>query len=95
MKELIRNYKISCDMAKDRIGELLLQRNTLRRKNDENTIKELNLNRRIQLLYTEYTDMKEIIDTLEKHERAVYKGLSEKKNKSNQDMREIFRGYGN
>ena len=33
MKELIKNYKISCDMAKERIGELRLQRNTLRQKN--------------------------------------------------------------
>ncbi len=82
MKELIKNYKVSCDMAMERIGELRSQRNTLRRKNDENTIKQLDLNRRIQLLYTEYADMREIIDKLEKHERAVHKGLSRNRNTS-------------
>ncbi len=83
MKELIKNYKVSCDMAKERIGELRSQRNTLRRKNDENTIKQLDLNRRIQMLYTEYADMREIIDNLEKHERAVHKGFSKNLNMSN------------
>lgn len=71
MKELIKNYKISCDMAKERIGELRLQRNTLRQKNAVQEIEKLDLNRRIRLLCTEYIDMREIIDNLEKYERAV------------------------
>lgn len=72
MKELIKNYKISCDMAKERIGELRLQRNTLRQKNAIQEIEKLDLNRRIRLLWTEYTDMREIIDNLEKYQRAVH-----------------------
>ncbi|MBQ6946104.1 MAG: hypothetical protein IJN43_17565 [Ruminococcus sp.] len=72
MKELIKNYKISCEMAKERIGELRLQRNTLRQKNAVQEIEKLDLNRRIRLLCTEYIDMREIIDNLEKYERVVH-----------------------
>lgn len=71
MKELIKNYKISCEMAKERIGELRLQRNTLRQKNAVQEIEKLDLDRRIRLLCTEYIDMREIIDNLEKYERVV------------------------
>lgn len=71
MKELIKNYKISCDMAKERIGELRLQRNTLRQKNAVQEIEKLDLDRRIRLLCTEYIDMREIIDNLEKYERVI------------------------
>ena len=72
MKELIKNYKISCDMAKERLGELRLQRNTLRQKNAVQEIEKLDLDRRIRLLCTEYIDMREIIDNLEKYERVVH-----------------------
>ena len=72
MKELIKNYKISCEMAKERIGELRLQRNTLRQKNSVQEIEKLDLDRRIRLLCTEYIDMREIIDNLEKYERVVH-----------------------
>jgi hypothetical protein len=72
MKELIKNYKISCDMAKERIGELRLQRNTLRQKNAVQEIEKLDLDRRIRLLCTEYIDMREIIDNLEKYDRVVH-----------------------
>ena len=72
MKELIKNYKISCDMAKERIGELRLQRNTLRQKNAVQEIEKLDLDRRIRLLCTEYIDMREIIDNLEKYDRFVH-----------------------
>ena len=72
MKELIKNYKISCDMAKERIGELRLQRNTLRQKNAVQEIEKLDLDRRIRLLCTEYIDMREIIDNLVKYERVVH-----------------------
>ena len=72
MKEIIKNYKISCEMAKERIGELRLQRNTLRQKNAVQEIEKLDLDRRIRLLCTEYIDMREIIDNLEKYERVVH-----------------------
>ena len=58
-------------MAKERIGELRLQRNTLRQKNAVQEIEKLDLDRRIRLLCTEYIDMREIIDNLEKYERVV------------------------
>ena len=58
-------------MAKERLGELLVQRKYLRSKNNNEAIEELDLNRRIRLLYTEYTDMKEIIENLESYDRAV------------------------
>ncbi len=70
MDKLINNYKVSCKMAKERIGELLLQRRNLRDKGDIATIQQLDLNRRIRLLYTEYTDMSEIITHLEKSIRT-------------------------
>lgn len=69
MNKLINNYKISCKMAKERIGELLIQRRNLRDKGDIATIEQLDLNRRIRLLYTEYTDMTEIITHLENSTR--------------------------
>ena len=72
MKELIKNYKISCDMAKERIGELRMQRNTLRQQNAVQEIEKLDLDRRIRLLCTEDIDMREIIDNLEKYERVVH-----------------------
>ena len=61
-------------MAKERLGELLVQRKYLRSKNNNEAIEELDLNRRIRLLYTEYTDMKEIIENLESYDRAVSRG---------------------
>lgn len=73
MKELIKNYKVSCDMAKERIGELLVQRRYFRKNNDSDSIRQLNLNRRIRLLYKEYCDMREIIESLEEYERSVSK----------------------
>lgn len=66
METMINNYKVSCEMAKERISELLVQRRFLRSKGDTAAIRDLDLNRRIQLLYREYTDMKEIINHLEK-----------------------------
>lgn len=70
MDKLIKNYKVSCEMAKERIGELLVQRRYLRDKGDTKAIEQLDLNRRIRLLYTEYSDMNEIITHLEHHSRA-------------------------
>ncbi len=70
MDKLIKNYKVSCEMAKERIGELLVQRRYLRDKGDTKAIEQLDLNRRIRLLYTEYSDMNEIITHLERHSRA-------------------------
>lgn len=61
MTKLINGYKTSCTMARERIGELLVQRRSLRSQGKSDTIKDLDLDRRIRLLYTEYNDMREII----------------------------------
>ncbi len=65
MKKLINDYKASCEMAKVRICELISQRRHLRNKGDIKAIEQLDLNRRIQVLYAEYSDMAEIIANLE------------------------------
>lgn len=70
MNKLINDYKVSCEMAKERICELLSQRKYLRKKGDIKAIEQLNLNRRIQLLYAEYSDMAEIIVNLENRNKV-------------------------
>lgn len=70
MNKLINNYKVSCEMVKVRIGELLVQRRYLRNNGDFMAIEQLDLNRRIRLLYTEYTDMNEVIAHLESRNRS-------------------------
>lgn len=70
MNKLIKNYKVSCEMAKVRICELVSQRRYLRNKGDIKAIEQLDLNRRIRLLYTEYSDMTEIIANLESRNRS-------------------------
>lgn len=61
MHELIKGYKNSCKLVKNRIGELSLERNELRKKGKQDLIEKLDLNRRIHLLYEEYEQMQEII----------------------------------
>ncbi len=73
MTKLINGYKKSCKMARERIGELLIQRRTLRSQGKSDVIKELDLDRRIRLLYTEYTDMREIIVHLTMLSKALQK----------------------
>ena len=65
MKELIRSYEKSCEMAMKRIHELTELRNYLRKKGCESRITELGLDRRIKLLYDENLQMKEVICYLE------------------------------
>lgn len=73
MNKLINDYKASCEMAKVRICELLSQRRHLRNNGAIKAIEQLDLNRRIQLLYAEYSDMAEIIVNLESknHIRSI------------------------
>lgn len=73
MRTLINGYKTSCTMAKKRIGELLVQRRLLRSQGKSDTIKDLDLDRRIRLLYTEYTEMREIIVHLTLLSKALNK----------------------
>lgn len=64
MKELIRSYEKSCEMAMARIHELTALRSSLRKKGFESRITELGLDRRIKLLYEENMQMREIITSL-------------------------------
>ena len=71
MKELLKSYEKSCEMAMDRIRELTAERNELRKKGDEARISELLLERRIKLLYDENMQMKEIINNLDSYIRRT------------------------
>lgn len=71
MKELIRSYEKSCEMAMKRIHELTELRNYLRKKGCESRITELGLDRRIKLLYDENLQMKEVICYLESYARRL------------------------
>lgn len=71
MKELIRNYEKSCEMAMKRIHELTALRSDLRKKGCETRINELALDRRIKLLYDEELQMKEIIRILNSYTRRI------------------------
>lgn len=70
MKNMIKDYKVSCKMVAERIGELRFQRKTLRREKNEAEIEQLNLERRIRLLHTEYKQAQMVIRELESYERS-------------------------
>ena len=54
MDKLIKNYKVSCEMAKERIGELLVQRRYLRDKGDIKAIKEIYTNEIVKVDLSKY-----------------------------------------
>ena len=58
-------------MAKNRILELTQQRNELRKQGENEKIEELDLERRIRLLYSEHSQMQEIILHLTAYMRRV------------------------
>lgn len=69
MKELINEYEKSCSLVKQRIRQLTQQRNELRKKGRGDEIIELDLERRIHLLYVEHEQMSEIILHLSQYMR--------------------------
>lgn len=71
MEQMINGYKQSCVMAKSRILELTQQRNELRKQGENEKIEELDLERRIRLLYSEHSQMQEIILHLTAYMRRV------------------------
>lgn len=71
MKQMINGYKQSCVMVKGRILELTQQRNELRNQGETEKIEELDLERRIRLLYSEHSQMQEIILHLTAYMRRV------------------------
>lgn len=71
MKQMIEGYVHSCKLAKDRIKELTLLKRTLLAEKNEIKIEELDLERRISLLYVELSQMQEIIAHLTSYMRRV------------------------
>lgn len=64
MQQLINGYTESCALVKARIGELTQLKNKLKKQGREDIIGELDLERRIRLLYVENSQMEEIIEHL-------------------------------
>lgn len=64
MKKMIAEYAKSCELAMNRIKELKYQKKQLEEKNQFWEIDQLNLERRIRVLYEEYAHMNEIIHHL-------------------------------
>lgn len=69
---MIQGYKTSCELVKKRVHELREQRKILLEAGRNSVIEELDLERRIKLLYTEYEEMQEIIEHLESYARRIY-----------------------
>lgn len=64
MDRMIKGYIDSCIRVKNRINELTELRNSLKKLGDTFRIEELDLDRRIKLLYSEHEQMQEIISGL-------------------------------
>jgi hypothetical protein len=64
MDRMIKGYIDSCIRVKNRINELTELRNSLKKLGDTFRIEELDLDRRIKLLYCEHEQMQEIISGL-------------------------------
>ncbi|MDO4862570.1 MAG: hypothetical protein Q4A05_00265 [Ruminococcus sp.] len=69
MDNMINGYVESCTLVKARITELTQQRSLLRQQGDTCSIKELDLDRRIKLLYCEYGQMQEVLFALRSYAR--------------------------
>ena len=69
MKGLIKGYTDSCTLVKARIDELTGLRNSLKQLGDTGRIEELDLERRIKLLYSEYGQMQEVLFALRSYSR--------------------------
>ena len=65
MQKLINGYTESCALVRARINELTQLKNKLKKQGREDAIGELDLERRIRLLYVENSQMEEIIEHLE------------------------------
>jgi len=71
MRQMIKNYEQSCELAKQRIIQLTQQKNQLKKEGKDAQIEELDLERRIRLLYTEHSQMREIVIYLTNYVRRV------------------------
>ena len=73
MDNMIKGYIQSCELVGKRLDELRAQYHQLEEQGDILAIKELDLDRRIKLLYKEREHMQEIITTLENYVRRTGK----------------------
>lgn len=69
MTQLIKNYTNSRDLVKQRITELSELRLSLVKRGDIRRVAELDLDRRIRILYEEHGEMQEIISHLTSYNR--------------------------
>lgn len=69
MTQLIKNYANSRDLVKQRITELSELRLSLVKRGDIRRVAELDLDRRIRMLYEEHGEMQEIISHLTSYNR--------------------------
>ncbi|MBQ6035099.1 MAG: hypothetical protein IJL33_06345 [Ruminococcus sp.] len=69
MTQLIKNYTNSRDLVKQRITELSELRRALLKRGDNAKVSELDLDRRIQVLYEEHGEMQAIISHLTSYNR--------------------------
>ncbi|MGN0616883.1 hypothetical protein [Ruminococcus flavefaciens] len=69
MTQLIKNYTNSRDLVKQRITELSELRLSLVKRGDIRRVAELDLDRRIRMLYEEHGEMQEIISHLTSYNR--------------------------
>ena len=71
MREMIKGYVRSCELVNTRIHELTEQKNDLKKQGKTEQIEELDLDRRLRLLYREQSQMREIIDHLTGYIRRI------------------------
>lgn len=73
MYALIKDYRKSCGLIRKRIKLLTEQKNSLVRSGKPDIVNELDIERRIRLLYVENAELEEIIEHLEKYAWRVEK----------------------
>jgi hypothetical protein len=75
MTDLIRNYTYSRTLVKKRIEELLAMRHSLHERGESLRAEQLDLDRRIRMLYTEHLELTEIIVHLTSCQRRRNKSV--------------------
>ncbi len=71
MRELIKGYEQSCIKVKTRIDELNHMKREFMKQGNEHMIAELDLERRIKILYSDFYRMRETADYLASYVRRV------------------------
>lgn len=71
MYTLIREYRKSGELIRERIKALTEQKKSLMRSGKTNDVNKTDLERRLRLLYAEKAEIEEIIEHLEKYAGRV------------------------